>query len=166
MPVRLELAGTKDAQTDGAISAIDPAVDATTRSIRLRADVPNEQERLRTGMFVNVAVVLPQRENAVLIPSTAVIHAAYGDSVFIVEERKDDKGNVVNGPDGKPAKVVRQQFVKLGEARGDFVAVLDGVKAGQEVVSAGAFKLRNGAAISVVPDVRPAPELAPRPENR
>jgi len=166
MPVRLELEGAKEAQIAGTISAIDPAVDATTRSIRLRADVANHDERLRTGMFVNVAVVLPQQSNAVLIPSTAVIHAAYGDSVFVVEDKKDAHGNVLNGPDGKPVKVVRQQFVKLGDARGDFVAVLDGVKAGQELVSAGGFKLRNGASVVVKPDVKPAPELSPRPENR
>src|SRR6185295_17574781 len=102
----------------------------------------------------------------VVIPAASVVRASYGDSVFIVEEKKDASGNVAKGPDGKPAKVARQQFVRLGESRGDFVAVADGVKPGQEVVSAGAFKLRNGAGVVVNNDIKVEPQLAPRPENR
>jgi membrane fusion protein (multidrug efflux system) len=94
------------------------------------------------------------------------VRASYGDSVFIVEDKKDDAGALAKGPDGKPSKVARQQFVRLGEARGDFVSIADGVKPGQEVVSAGAFKLRNGAGIVVNNDIKIEPQLAPRPENR
>lgn len=166
MPVRVELEGVKEPPKPGTIAAIDPTLDPVTRSIRLRANVPNGDERLRSGMFVNVSVVLPQQASVVIAPSTAVVHAAYGDSVFIVEDKKDDKGDVARGADGKPAKVVRQQFVRLGEARGDFVMIREGLSAGQEVVVAGAFKLRNGMSVAVKPDVKPAPELAPHPENR
>ncbi len=88
------------------------------------------------------------------VPATAVVHASYGDSVFVVEDKKDDAGTPVAGADGKPGKVARQQFVRVGEARGDFVAILDGVKAGQEVVTAGAFKLRNGSGVVVDNDVK------------
>ncbi len=102
----------------------------------------------------------------VSVPATAILRAPYGDSVYVVETRKDDKGRPVNGPDGKPAKVARQQFVRLGQARGDFVAVADGVKPGQEVVTQGAFKLRNGAGIMVNNQVKLTPSLTPRPENR
>jgi membrane fusion protein, multidrug efflux system len=86
------------------------------------------------------------------------VHASYGDSVFVGEEKA--------GPDGKPRKVAQQQFVKLGAARGDFVAVLDGLKADQEVVTAGAFKLRNGIPLKVNNQGAPEPQLAPHPQNR
>jgi membrane fusion protein, multidrug efflux system len=165
MPVRLALAGGQT-PIGGTIAAIDPTLDAATRTIRLRATVAPPAPQLRPGMFVNVEVVLPQAVARVAIPATAVVHAAYGDSVFIVEDRQDDRGRARAGAGARPARVVRQQFVRLGEARGDFVTVLDGVSAGQELVVAGAFKLRNGAAVVVDPDVKPDPQLAPRPENR
>ncbi len=104
-------------------------------------------------MFVDVAVVEPQKEDVVAIPATAVVHAPYGDSVFVVE-----------GHDG--ALVARQQFVKLGDTRGDFVAVAEGLQPGQRVVSAGAFKLRNGSRVVIDNQVALHPELAPNPPNR
>ena len=161
MPVRVALDGTDGAPRDGVIAAIDPEVDATTRSIKLRASVPNKLEKLRPGMFATVSVVLPQRAANVTLPATAIVHAAFGDSVFVVEPKKD-----ATGPGASSAKVARQQFVKVGESRGDFVAILDGVKAGEEVVSAGAFKLRNGSSVTVNNDVKPTPQLDPHPENR
>jgi membrane fusion protein (multidrug efflux system) len=103
--------------------------------------------------------------NVVSIPATAVLRAPYGDSVFVVETRKDDKGRPVSGPDGKPAKVARQQFVRLGQARGDFIAIQEGVMAGEELVTQGAFKLRNGAPVMVNNQVKLTPSLTPRPEN-
>jgi membrane fusion protein (multidrug efflux system) len=104
-------------------------------------------------MFASVAVVLPMQMARVTIPTTSVLHAAYGDSVFLVED-KDSR------------TVARQQFVRVGESRGDFVAVLDGVKPGETVVSAGAFKLRNGAAVAVDNTVKTTPSLDPHPQNR
>jgi membrane fusion protein (multidrug efflux system) len=92
------------------------------------------------------------------IPATAVLYAPYGDSVFIVEEKKDDKG-------GKGGPVLRQQFVRLGEKRGDFVAVTSGVKEGDTIVSTGVFKLRNGQAAVVDNKLAPPFKLAPKPEN-
>jgi membrane fusion protein (multidrug efflux system) len=105
-------------------------------------------------MFVNVSVILPTQAPVVIVPATAIVHAPFGDSAFVVEEK--------NGANAK----VRQQFVRLGESRGDFVAVVDGLKPGQEAVTAGAFKLRNGMKIAIKPDVRPPPELMPHPDNR
>jgi len=149
MPVRVTIKGADGEVAVGAISAIDPEVDSTTRSVKLRASVPNEQERLRPGMFANVSVVLPAQQPRVTIPATAVVHAAYGDSVFLVE-------------DGK----ARQQFVRVGEARGDFVAIVDGVTAGNTVVTSGAFKLRNGSTVVVTNDTKTTPSMDPHPENR
>lgn len=172
MPVRatLDAGATVDGRpapvSEGTISAIDPAIDARTRAVKVRASVPNGDERLRTGMFLNVSVVLPERLKLVVVPATSVVHASYGDSVFVVEPKKGPSGSVVKGPDGKPLQAARQQFVRLGERRGDFVALLEGVKAGEEVVTAGAFKLRNGASVVVNNNVKTNPELNPRPENR
>ena len=165
MPVRVTVEGI-NLSAEGAIAAINPAVDATTRTLKIRASVPNKDEKLRPGMFAKVAVVLPEKGTVVALPSSAVVRASYGDSVFIVEDKKDDAGAVTKGPDGKPSKVARQQFVRLGEARGDFVSIADGVKPGLEVVSAGAFKLRNGVGIVVNNDIKIEPQLAPKPENR
>ena len=164
--VRISLSGEDGAVFDGAIAAVDPSVDATTRTVRLRASVPNKGERLRPGMFVSVAVIKPQRSKVVAAPATAVVHASYGDSVFVVEDRKDEAGAVVLGADGKPAKVVRQQFVRVGVARGDFLAITDGVHLGQELVTSGAFKLRNGIGIVVHNEVQPGFSLHPNPGNR
>lgn len=165
-PVRITLEGSGTAPLDGTIAAVDPTVDAVTRTIKLRADVKNETEGLRPGMFVQVTVVMPDKQKAVTVPATAVVHAPYGDSVFVVEERKADTPGAATTPDGKPVKLARQQFVRVAASRGDFVALLDGVKKGEEVVSAGAFKLRNGATIFVDNTKQPVPQLDPKPENR
>lgn len=151
---------------EGTIAAIDPTIDAVTRNIKLRAHIPKHDGKLRSGMFVGVQVVLPQQANVVAVPLTAVVRATYGDSVFVIEDRPKDAPGMAQTPDGKPIKVVRQQFVKLGAARGDFVAVVDGLKAGQTVASEGAFKLRNGAPVVVDNTVKPKAQLDPRPENR
>jgi membrane fusion protein, multidrug efflux system len=166
MPVRLTVEGLKGFAADGKIAAINPTVDATTRTLKLRASVPNKDEKLRPGMFAQVSVVLPEKGAVVAIPASAVVKASYGDSVFVVEDKKDPSGAAVTGPDGKAAKVARQQFVRLGESRGDFIAIADGVKAKQEVVTAGAFKLRNMAGIVINNDLKVEPQLSPRPENR
>jgi membrane fusion protein (multidrug efflux system) len=162
MPVRVVIEGADATPRDGVVAAIDPEIDSTTRSIKLRASVPNKQEKLRPGMFANVSVVLPQHAASVTVPATAIVHAAYGDSVFVVDDKKDATGT----PAKPAAKAARQQFVRLGEARGDFVAVLDGVKSGDEVVTSGAFKLRNGSGVVVNNAVKPAAQLDPHPENR
>lgn len=168
MPVRVTLGTGVDggAPIDGAIAAIDPTVDASTRTVKVRASLPNKDESLRPGMFVNVSVVLPKRESTVVVPATAIVHASYGDSVFVVEDKKPDSPGMNQTADGKPVKIARQQFVRLGEARGDFVAVKDGVSAGQTVVTAGAFKLRNNAPIYVDNSIKVEAQLMPRPENR
>lgn len=146
--VHITLEGDAGAPFEGVVKAVDPAIDPTTRSIKLRAALPNLKETLRPGMFANVSVVLPQQRSYVTVPATAVVHASFGDSVFIVENKK-----------------ARQQFVRTSGSRGDFVAIADGVKAGQEVVTAGAFKLHNGGGVTVNNSLPSNPQLAPRPEN-
>jgi membrane fusion protein (multidrug efflux system) len=138
----------------GRITAINPLVDADTRQIKVQATVANRGAKLRPGMFANVAVGLPARQKVLAIPATAVLYAPYGDSVFIVEDAADKKG-----------KVLRQQFVRLGVKRGDFVAVTSGIKDGETVVSTGVFKLRNGQSAVVDNKLAPDFQKAPKPEN-
>jgi membrane fusion protein (multidrug efflux system) len=155
MPVRATIEGEGVRAADGTISAVDPSIDAVTRSIKLRASIPNGDEKLLPGMFAKVSVLLPGTHDVVIIPVSGLVHASYGDSVFIVEDREDG-----------PGKMARQQFVKVSETRGDFVAISQGLAAGREVVTAGAFKLRNGARIAIDNTVQARPDLVPRPENR
>jgi membrane fusion protein (multidrug efflux system) len=175
--VRIALPGTQPPRTlTGKIAAVDPNADPLTRAVNLRASVDKEQGdaqadktdpgELRPGMFVNVSVVLPDRANVVFVPATAIMRAPYGNSVYIVEDRKDQAGHPLSGPDGRPAKVARQQFVRVGVTRGDFVAIDEGVTAGQEVVVLGAFKLRNGAALIVNNEIQLPNSQTPNPPNR
>jgi membrane fusion protein (multidrug efflux system) len=151
---------------EGTISAVDSSVNAVTRSLKIRASLPNAESVLRTGMFVNAEVVLPERADVVAVPVTAVIRAPYGDSVFIVEPKQSGAANA--GPEGaqQGALVARQQFVRLGSTRGDFVAIEAGVDAGQKVVTAGAFKLRNQAPVTIKNEVGVEAQLDPHPANR
>jgi membrane fusion protein, multidrug efflux system len=166
MPVRVTIAGAEGAPRDGTIAAIDSEVDSTTRTMKVRAAVPNKEETLRPGMFANVSVVLPDQGSLVTVPATSLVHASYGDSVFVVENKKDDTGATASTASAAAAKVARQQFVRVGTSRGDFVSIVDGVQAGQDIVSAGAFKLRNGSAVTVNNEVKLDPQLSPHPDNR
>jgi membrane fusion protein (multidrug efflux system) len=141
---------------EGTITAINPQVDSATRNIRVQATVANTGERLRPGMFVNTTLVLPEAHPVLTIPSTAVLHAPYSDSVFIVEDQYSDTGV-------RSGSMVRQQFLRLGEKRGDYIAVLSGFKEGDTVVSTGVFKLRNGQAVVVDNTLAPEFKLAPQP---
>jgi membrane fusion protein (multidrug efflux system) len=142
----------------GKITAINPQADNATRNVRVQATATNKEERLHPGMYATVAVVLPGKNQVLTIPATAVLPAPYGDSVFVVEERKDEKT-------GKSGLAVRQQFVRLGERRGDFVAVVSGLGAKATVVSSGVFKLRNGQAVVVDNGLNPKFNLKPKPDN-
>ena len=144
-------------QLSGHITAVDSVVDQATRNVQVQATLPNRDGRLRPGMFVHAEVVLGAPEVVIALPASAIAYAPYGDSVFVVGDLKGPKGETYRG--------VRQQFVKLGGARGDQVAVLSGLEAGQEVVTSGVFKLRNGGAVHVNNQVRPANDPAPKPED-
>ena len=167
LPVRVTMEGAKESTSmKGTISAIDPTVDAATRNVKVRAAIPELPGTPRPGSFVTVDVIKPTKAEVVAVPATAVVHASYGDSVFVIEDKKPGSPGMDKSPDGKPVKIARQQFVRTGAARGDFVAITKGVTAGQQVVSAGAFKLRNNAPVVVDNTVQAKPQLAPHPENR
>jgi membrane fusion protein (multidrug efflux system) len=141
----------------GRVTALDSVVDPSTRNVQVQATFANADGRLRPGMFVQTEIVLGQSRAIVSLPASAISYAPYGDSVYVVADLKDPKGQTYRG--------VRQQFVTLGATRGDQIAVVSGVNAGDEVVTSGVFKLRNGAAVLVNNKVRPANDPKPKPEN-
>ena len=141
----------------GRVTAINSIVDEATRNVQVQATLANPRGTLRPGMFVQTELTLGAGQSIVTLPASAISYAPYGDSVFVVTDLKDPKGQTYRG--------VRQQIVKLGATRGDQVAIVSGLKAGDEVVSSGVFKLRNGAAVLVNNKVRPGNNPKPRPEN-
>ena len=155
--VRLGAAGVVGEQFEGEITAIDSRVDESTRNVMVQATIQNPDHKLRPGMFVDVEVLLPETEGVLAIPTSSIAYAPYGDSIYVVKEEA--------GPDGKAAKLVQQQFVKLGPKRGDQVSILSGLKPGDEIVSSGVFKLRPGAAVQVNNSVQPGNDLTPKPED-
>lgn len=155
--VRVTVEGLGGVEFAGPITAIDSVVDESTRNVQAQATLENPGGKLRPGMFVQTAVPVGAAAAVVSLPASAIQHAPYGDSVFIVGDLKDPKGQSYRG--------VRQQFVKLGGARGDQIAITSGLKPGDEVVTSGVFKLRNGAAVLVNNKVRPGNNPAPKPEN-
>jgi membrane fusion protein, multidrug efflux system len=149
--------GIEKSAANGKITAINSIVDEATRNIQVQATLANPEGKLRPGMFVEAQVITGGGAPVVALPGSAINYAPYGNSVFIVGEMK--------GKDGKAYSGVRQQFVKLGPSRGDQVAVVSGVKPGEEVVTSGVFKLRNGAAVLVNNKVQPSNNPAPKPED-
>jgi membrane fusion protein (multidrug efflux system) len=128
-----------------------------TRNIRLQGTLQNADGALRPGMFARVILTLGEAEEVIRIPSTALITAPYGDSVFVLEKETAE--------DGTAKTVAKQRFIRTGRARGDFVSITRGLKPGETVVSAGAFKLRNGTPVEVNNDMAPQPELVPTPPD-
>ncbi|MFA5263690.1 MAG: efflux RND transporter periplasmic adaptor subunit [Opitutaceae bacterium] len=143
---------------EGKVTAINPDVDSATRNVRVQATFANADEKLRPGMFVNVAVILPQKEDVLVIPVTSVLYAPYGDSVFVIEDKKDEKT-------GEPVQVLRQQFVRLGKSRGDMIVILSGLEPAQKIASTGVFKLRNGMTVTVDNKLAPEASESPKPGN-
>jgi membrane fusion protein, multidrug efflux system len=141
----------------GSVTAIDSEVDQTTRNIQVQATLSNPEGKLRPGMFVQVEMPLGASRVVIALPASAINYAPYGDSVFVITDLKD--------PNGKTYRGVRQQFVKVEGSRGDQVGVISGLNPGEEVVTSGVFKLRNGAAVQVNNKVQPGNSPAPKPED-
>ncbi len=156
-PIRVTTDGLGATAFEGKITAIDSIVDSATRNAQVQATLANPNHQLHPGMFVKADAILPATSQVIAIPTSAIRYAPYGDSVFVVEQ--------VKGPKGQEYLGVRQQVVRLGEARGDQVAVLSGLKAGEQVVTSGVFKLRNGAAVLVNNEVQPGNNPTPKPEE-
>jgi membrane fusion protein (multidrug efflux system) len=154
MVVRVTMDTYTNKQFEGTLTAVNPDLDSSTRSVRLQGTLDNKELLMRPGMFARIEVVLPSDQNVLVIPATAILSAPYGDSVYLIE-----KGT--NGP----GLVVKQQFVRTGRARGDFVSVETGLKPGDHVVSAGLFKLRNGTPVTENNELAPKPSEKPKPAD-
>jgi len=158
----LEIRVTTDAMPGrvftGKLTAVNSMVDVATRNVMIQATLANPDHVLRPGMFAKVEVVLPEKERALVIPGSAISYAPFGDSVFVIEKKKDPKT-------GKESQEIRQQFVRVGEARGDLVSITNGLKAGETVVGTGVFKLRNGMAVTINNDLAPKPQTNPTPAD-
>jgi len=142
----------------GRTTAINSVIDEATRNVQVQATLSNPQGKLRPGQFVTTSSGVGTAETVIALPASSINYAPYGDSVFVVEDMKNPK-------DGKTYKGVRQQFVKLGPGRGDQVAILSGLKPGEEVVTSGVFKLRQGASVQVNNKTVPSNNPAPKPED-
>jgi membrane fusion protein, multidrug efflux system len=156
-PVRITAGDATGVEFVGRVTAIDSTVNESTRNVQVQATFANPGGTLRPGMFVQTQLTVGTGRQVVTLPGSAVSYAPYGDSVFVVTDLKT--------PDGQPYRGVRQQFVKLGGGRGDQVAIVSGVKAGDEIVTSGVFKLRNGAAVQINNDIQPGNNPAPKPED-
>lgn len=141
----------------GKVTALDSVVDEATRNVQVQATLPNPGGVLRPGMFVETEAILGVSTPVIALPASAISYAPFGDSVFVVAEMKNPKGVSYRG--------AQQQFVKLGPSRGDQVAVVSGIKPGQEIVTSGVFKLRTGAAVQVNNTVQPGNDPAPKPQD-
>ena len=140
----------------GKLTAISSMVDSVTRNVTLQATLENPDHALHPGMFGKIEVVLPEKHKTLVVPGSAISYAPFGDSVFVIEKQKDPKT-------GKESQTIRQQFVRIGEARGDFVSITDGLKGGETLVSTGVFKLRNGMTVTINNELAPKPQLNPKP---
>ena len=155
--VRITAGDLPSTEFTGRVTAVNSVVDEATRNIQVQATLSNPQCRLRPGMFVQVELRMGGNRAVVALPASAISYAPYGDSVFVVTDLQDEKGNSYRG--------VRQQFVKVEGARGDQVAVVSGVNPGDDVVTSGLFKLRNGVAVQVNNTVTPGNNPRPKPED-
>jgi membrane fusion protein, multidrug efflux system len=147
----------KGVHFQGRVTAVDSRLDEGTRNVQVQATLPNQHGKLHPGMFVKVELAAGAARPALTLPASSIAYAPYGDSVFVVTEVRDSNGHAYRG--------VRQQFVKVGSTRGDQVAIVSGLNSGDEVVTTGTFKLRNGAAVQVNNKVQPENSPAPRPED-
>ncbi|MEO7300849.1 MAG: efflux RND transporter periplasmic adaptor subunit [Verrucomicrobiota bacterium] len=158
MRVRLFTDTYPSNQFAGTLTAINPDLDAATRSVKLQATFENKDHLLRPGMFARVEVVLPGEQDVLVIPATSILSAPFGDSVYVIEQKPAG----TNGPAGL---VARQQFIRTGRVRGDFVSVDSGLKSGEKVASSGVFKLRNGVGVVENNELSPKPKLSPKPSD-
>ncbi len=155
--IRMQADGLPGKIFEGSITALNSLVDTSTRNIQIQGTIPNPEHLLRSGMFAAVQVLLPNRNGVVMIPSTSIQYAPYGDSVFVIETMKDAAGKEYLG--------VREQPVVLGKTQGDQIEILKGLKPGQQIATSGIFKLRQGGAVKLNNSVQPGNNPAPKPED-
>lgn len=160
LPVRVKVEAYPDEVFEGSVLAVEPRVDTGTRNVRLRARLPNPELKLRAGQYGDVMLRLPGSQQVLALPRTAINYSSYGSSVFVVKGDRE----AAQQEGGEPLTVT-QRFVRLGPARGDFVAIVDGLETTDEVATSGLLKLRNDQPVIINNDISMEPELAPTPPN-
>ncbi len=158
LPVKVTTDAIPGREFEGKLTAVNSSIDPVTRNVTLQATLENQDNALRSGMFARVKVLLPQKKQTLFIPATAVSYAPYGNSVFVIEKKSDETTKQEN-------LTLRQQFIRTGETRGDFVSITEGLKVDEQVVSTGVFKLRNGMIVVVDNKLAPKAELSPKPAD-
>ena len=153
---------------EGRVTAVEPQVDASTRNFKAQATLPNPGNTLRPGTFAHIGFAVGGEREVVVIPQTAVSFNPYGNAVFVITKtpRKEGEKDMMGKPQTGDKLVVQQRFVKTGETRGDLIAVTDGLKPGEQVVTSGLLKLRNDAEVTINNKVQPTAEARPEPANR
>jgi membrane fusion protein, multidrug efflux system len=141
----------------GAISAVNPKVDQNTRNVQIRATMNNPDHKLLPGMYATVDIAVGAPQKYVTLPQTAITFSSYGDTVYVVDKQGDGAGG------GQPQLVARQTFVTTGPTRGDQIAILKGINAGDTIVTAGQVKLRNGSPVVINNTVQPSDNPNPKP---
>jgi len=156
LEVRVHTDAVTGREFKGKLTAINSMVDSVTRNVTLQGTLENADHALRPGMFAKIDLVLPEKHKTLVVPGSAISYAPFGDSVFVIETKKDPKT-------GEETRSIRQQFVKVGEARGDLIAITEGLKPNDVIVGTGVFKLRNGTTVIVNNDLAPKPQEKPNP---
>lgn len=153
---------------EGRVTAVEPLVDPDTRNFKAQATFQNAEGALRPGTFAHVGFDLGSERSLVVIPQTAVSFNPYGNAVYVISKVKRKEGET--DMQGKPLTgdklIVKQRFVTTGATRGDLIAVTDGLKPGEQVVTSGLLKLRNDAEVTINNKVQPTAEATPEPQNR
>jgi membrane fusion protein (multidrug efflux system) len=158
LPVSVETDTYPGTAFTGAVTAINPKVDPDTRNVQVRATLRNPDHKLLPGMYANVTLRFGEPQPYVTLPQTSISYNPYGNLVYVVTNQGKD-------PQGKPQLVATQKFITLGETRGDQVAILTGVADGDEIVTNGLNKLRNGIPVIVNNTVQPSNDRNPTPPN-
>lgn len=154
MAVRVTVDAFPGEEFAGLVEAVNPRIDDSTRNLRIRAALPNPDEKLRPGMFARVAVELPETRKVIVLPTAAIVYNPYGNAVYVVSEQQTGHG---------PMLIARQQFVEVGATRGSQVSILAGLQPGDQVVTSGQIKLRNGIPVQVNNTIVPSADPAPKP---
>ena len=161
-PVQISVVAYPGQHFTGKISAINPIIESTTRNILVRATLANPDGKLLPGMFADVSVLLPDPQQHVVVPESAITYTLYGNSLYVVGQKKAEDGSVEKDDKGQPVLIAERRFVETGERRDGLVMINKGVQSGEQVVTAGQIKLDNGAHIAISDDKTLVDQNSPR----
>ncbi|CAI8962568.1 membrane fusion protein, multidrug efflux system [Pseudomonas sp. IT-P253] len=151
-PVEVIVAAYPSQTFPGTISAINPKLENSTRNVQVRATLANPDGKLLPGMFASLQVLLPDPQPRIVVPESAITYTLYGNSLYVVAQKKAEDGTVEKDDKGQPILIAERRFIETGERRDGQVMITKGVQNGEKVVTAGQIKLDNGAHIAISDD--------------